>query len=114
MPERKADGTKTAQSVRAIEISAPPTSSIVRWAASLGDMPSRMLRSTFSTTTIASSTTMPTASTKPNKDKLLSDIPKAEDREGPDQGDRDRDDRNDRRSPALQEQKHDAHHQKDC
>src|SRR6516164_4588971 len=76
MPEMKAD-TKTAHSVRAIEISAPPTSSIVRWAASKGDMPSRMLRSTFSTTTMASSTTMPTASTKPNRDRLLSDIPKA-------------------------------------
>ena len=73
----KAEGTKTAQSVRAIEISAPPTSSIVRWAASKGDMPSRMLRSTFSTTTIASSTTMPTASTRPNRDRLLSDTPKA-------------------------------------
>src|SRR5262249_53374702 len=77
MPERKADGTNTAHSVSAIEISAPPTSSIVRWAASTGDMPSRMLRSTFSTTTIASSTTMPTASTRPNRDRLLSEMPKA-------------------------------------
>ena len=31
-----------------------------------------MLRSTFSTTTIASSTTMPIASTSPNSDRLLS------------------------------------------
>jgi hypothetical protein len=31
---------------------APPTSSIVRWAAATGEMPSPMLRSTFSTTTI--------------------------------------------------------------
>src|SRR2546429_9559000 len=45
---------------------------IVRWAASKGDMPSRMLRSTFSTTTIASSTTMPTSSTRPNRARLLS------------------------------------------
>jgi len=29
IPERKADGTKTAHNVSAIEISAPPTSSIV-------------------------------------------------------------------------------------
>src|SRR5215831_11845388 len=50
---------------------------IVRWAASKGDMPSAMLRSTFSTTTIASSTTMPTASTRPNSDRLLSDMPEA-------------------------------------
>src|SRR6516164_5385636 len=53
----------------------PPTSSIVRWAACKGDTPSRILRSTFSTTTIASSTTMPTASTRPNRDRLLSDMP---------------------------------------
>src|SRR5262249_62304587 len=77
MPEIKADGTKTAQSVNAIAISAPPTSSIVRWAASVGDMPSRILRSTFSTTTIASSTTIPTARTRPNRDRLLSDMPAA-------------------------------------
>src|SRR5882724_9341911 len=38
IPDRKAEGTKTAHSVRAMETSAPPTSSIVRWAASEGDM----------------------------------------------------------------------------
>ena len=37
-----------------------------------------------------------------------------EDRERPDEGDRDRDDRNDGRAPALQEEEYDAHHQKDC
>jgi hypothetical protein len=77
MPDRKADGTNTAQRVSAMDTSAPPTSSIVRCAASVGDMPARMLRSTFSTTTIASSTTMPTASTRPNSDRLFSDIPSA-------------------------------------
>ena len=35
-----------------------------------------MLRSTFSTTTIASSTTMPTASTSPNRLRLFSVKPK--------------------------------------
>ena len=34
-----------------------------------------MLRSTFSTTTMASSTTMPTASTSPNSDRLFSEKP---------------------------------------
>ena len=34
-----------------------------------------MLRSTFSTTTMASSTTMPMASTSPNSDRLLSEKP---------------------------------------
>src|ERR1700722_19068713 len=77
IPERKADGTKTAHNVSAIEISAPPTSSIVLCAASDADMPERMLRSTFSTTTIAPSTTMPTARTKPKSERLFSDIPSA-------------------------------------
>ena len=34
-------------------------------------MPFAMLRSTFSTTTMASSTTMPTASTRPNSERLF-------------------------------------------
>src|SRR5258708_14842027 len=75
MPEMKTDGTKTAQSVRAIAMSAAETSSIVLCAASLADMPRAMLRSTFSTTTMASSTTMPTASTRPNSDRLLIEVP---------------------------------------
>src|SRR5262245_42582955 len=37
-----------------------------------------MLRSTFSTTTMASSTTMPMASSKPNSESLLSEEPNAE------------------------------------
>ena len=77
MPDRKAEGTNTAQSVSAMEISAPPTSSMVLCAAFAGVIPSRRLRSTFSTTTIASSTTIPTASTRPNSDRLFSDIPSA-------------------------------------
>ena len=75
IPEMNADGTNTAHSVSAIEISALPTSSIVRCAASFGDNPAAILRSTFSTTTIASSTTMPTASTSPNSDRLLREMP---------------------------------------
>ena len=34
-----------------------------------------MFRSTFSTTTMASSTTMPMASTRPNRDKLFNENP---------------------------------------
>ena len=37
-----------------------------------------MLRSTFSTTTIASSTTMPIASTRPNSVSVLSEKPSAD------------------------------------
>ena len=70
-----ADGTNTAQSTSAIETSAAPTSSIVLRAASRGVRPASILRSTFSTTTIASSTTMPIASTRPNSDRLLSEKP---------------------------------------
>ena len=47
-------------------------------AASAGDRPWRRLRSTFSTTTIASSTTMPIASTRPNSDRLFRLKPRAD------------------------------------
>ena len=73
-----------------------------------------MLRSTFSTTTMASSTTMPTASTRPNSDRLLIEMPSAARiEERADQRYRDGDHRNDRRPPALQEQVDDADHQDD-
>ena len=77
MPAMKAAGMNTAESTRAMATSAPPTSSIVACEASRGDMPARMLRSTFSTTTIASSTTMPIASTRPNSERLFSEKPTA-------------------------------------
>ncbi len=66
-----ADGTNTAVSTSAMAINAAPTSSILLIAAARGSSPSAMLRSTFSTTTIASSTTMPTARTSPNSDSVL-------------------------------------------
>src|SRR5260370_5141911 len=77
IPERKADGTKTAHNVSAIEINAPPTSSIVLLAASDADIPELILLSTLSTTTSASSTTMPTAITNPINERLLSCIPRS-------------------------------------
>ena len=43
--------------------------------ASRGDMPSSMWCSTASTTTIASSTTRPIASTRPNSDRVLIEKP---------------------------------------
>ena len=70
-------GTNTAISTRAMATRAPPTSSMVRCAASRGEYPSSRCRSTFSTTTIASSTTMPIASTRPNRDRLFSEKWKA-------------------------------------
>src|SRR6202034_4258720 len=77
IPEIKADGINTAHSVKAMAISAVDTSVIVWCAGSRGCKPSAMFRSTFSTTTMASSTTMPTANTRPNSDKLLIDMPNA-------------------------------------
>ncbi len=70
-----AAGANTAHSTSAMATSAQPTSSMVRRAASRGARPAAMLRSTFSTTTIASSTTMPIAKTRPNSDRLLSEKP---------------------------------------
>ena len=53
----------------------PDTSSIAFSVASRGAMPSSMWCSTASTTTIASSTTRPIASTRPNSDSVLIEKP---------------------------------------
>ena len=70
-------GTNTAVSTSAMATTAPLTSSIALRVASTGLRPSAILRSTFSTTTIASSTTMPIASTSPKSDRLLRENPNA-------------------------------------
>ena len=67
----KAVGMKTAQSTSAVATMGPVTSPIARLVASTGERPSRMFRSTFSTTTIASSTTIPIESTIPKSERLL-------------------------------------------
>ena len=53
----------------------PETSCIAFTLASCGLSPASMLRSTFSTTTIASSTTMPMASTSPKSVSVLIEKP---------------------------------------
>ena len=63
----------TAHSTSAIAMIGPETSRIALTVASCGLRPASMLRSTFSTTTIASSTTMPIASTRPNSDSVFSE-----------------------------------------
>ena len=68
-------GTNTAHSTRAMAMIGPDTSRMAWWAAASGARPSAMLRSTFSTTTIASSTTMPIASTSPNRVSVLIEKP---------------------------------------
>ena len=71
----KAVGINTAHSTKAIAIIGPVTSVMATRVASSGDKPRSILRSTFSTTTMASSTTIPMASTKPNNDKVLIETP---------------------------------------
>ena len=71
-PPRNAIGMNTAVSVSTMATIGPVTSCIALIAASRGFAPSsRMMRSTFSSTTIASSTTIPMASTMPNKVRVL-------------------------------------------
>src|SRR5260221_6706677 len=75
MPLTSAVGTNTAVSTTAIEITAPPTSSIAFLVASFGSRPRSIHLSTFSTTTIASSTTMQIANTSPNNESELRENP---------------------------------------
>ena len=66
-PAKKAIGRNTAISTVVMPMMAPEICPIALRVASLGDRPSSlMMRSTFSTTTMASSTRMPMASTRPN------------------------------------------------
>ena len=66
-PVKKASGTNTDTSTTVTPTIAPLICDIALRVASRGGRPSSlMMRSTFSTTTIASSTTMPTTSTMPN------------------------------------------------
>src|SRR3984957_10618796 len=70
-------GTNTAHNTSAVAMIGLVTSRIARSAAAIGESPNAMLRSTFSTTTIASSTTIPIASTSPNSERLLMEKPSA-------------------------------------
>ena len=72
-PPKKAIGRNTADSTSAIAISATCSSCIDWIVASRADMPgfSSINRSTFSTTTIASSTSRPIASVSPNRVSVL-------------------------------------------
>ena len=77
-PPKNAIGTKTADNTRPIPISAPVICPIDLRVASSGGKPSSVItRSTFSTTTIASSTNKPMASTRPNIVRVLIEKPKA-------------------------------------
>ena len=71
MPDKNEHGTNTAIKTRDVAITAPVISSIEIIVASLGLFPASMCLCTFSTTTILSSTTVPTASTKPKRVNVL-------------------------------------------
>src|SRR5258705_7764160 len=75
MPLTSAVGTNTAVSTTAIEVPASPTSSHALLVASFRSRPCSTHRCTFSTTTIASSTTMPIANTSPNNESELRENP---------------------------------------
>ncbi len=79
MPGMNATGTNTDSSTSVIATIAPVISPIARRAASAALMPgfSAITRSTFSTTTIASSTTMPIASTSASSETVLIENPSA-------------------------------------
>ena len=72
----KATGTNTAISTAVVAMIGPVTSAIAFLAAASGGRPASSWRSTFSTTTIASSTTRPIASTMPSRLSMLSEKPK--------------------------------------
>ncbi len=77
-PPKNAMGTNTAASTRPMPTSAPVIWSIDFFVASFGDSPSSDIsRSTFSTTTMASSTRRPIASTTPNIVSVLIEKPSA-------------------------------------
>ena len=75
-PPRNATGRNTATSTSTIEISAPAISVIACLAASSAESPlPAMFASTFSTTTIASSTTRPIARMSPNSVSMFTEKP---------------------------------------
>ncbi|MNE27153.1 hypothetical protein D3C80_1205490 [compost metagenome] len=72
----KAMGMNTATSTRVMPTIAPLIWRMALCVASRGDRPSSaMIRSTFSTTTMASSTRMPMARTMPNRVSTLTEKP---------------------------------------
>ena len=114
-PPKKAMGRNTADSTRAMPTRAPVISPIERRVASFGEsFSSSITRSTFSTTTIASSTNRPMASTMPNMVSVLIENPAAASMaKVPKQHHRHGDGWNQRGAEILQEQVHHQKHQHD-
>ena len=77
VPGKKATGTKTATSTSDVAITAPVTSFMPAEAAAWASRcPSRMCRSMFSITTMASSTTRPVARVMPKRVRVLIENPR--------------------------------------
>ena len=74
-PGMKATGMNTAERMRAMPMTGAETSFMAWLVASLGLIPCSMWCMTASTTTIASSTTMPIASTRPNIESVFTEKP---------------------------------------
>ena len=75
-PLKKASGRNTATRITVMPITAPEIWLMALMVAALGGRPSSaMMRSTFSTTTMASSTTIPITSTMANMARMLIDMP---------------------------------------
>jgi hypothetical protein len=77
IPLMKPIGMKTDARITATLTTGAVTSFIAASVASRGERPSSMWRSTASTTTIASSTTSPMASTRPKSERVLTEKPRA-------------------------------------
>ncbi|OLC65648.1 MAG: hypothetical protein AUH79_07290 [Betaproteobacteria bacterium 13_1_40CM_4_64_4] len=75
MPAMNAVGMKTELRTRVMAMTGPVISSSALMVASRGARPVAIQRSTFSTTTMASSTTMPIARTSPKSERLFSEKP---------------------------------------
>ena len=79
MPPIMATGTNTASRTSVVATTGPATCSIALAVAACGGSPSSSIsRFVFSTTTMASSTTIPIASTSPNRVNVLIDMPRAD------------------------------------
>ena len=74
-PGRNDSGTKTAASVAVVATTAKNTCRVPSTAAARGPMPCARRRTMFSSTTIASSTTRPVASTSASSVRMLSEKP---------------------------------------
>ena len=76
LPGENITGINTATNVNVIATTANPTSEIAFFAASIGDTPLSRYLTVFSNTTIASSTTKPTATTIASKVRVFIEKPK--------------------------------------